>query len=112
MISLACNTLHVPFSIHSILPLHFHMGPIVHDMYIYFSAYHFKHFNSFIDFNTFYDNYMSRSEVGGLDSTIYTMSPYFLLLRVRVRVRVRVCVCFFGKGKGGNTPYARTQGEL
>ena len=43
---------------------------------IYFSAYHFKHFNKFIDFNIFYDNYTSRSRVGGLDSAIYTMSQY------------------------------------
>ena len=26
-------------------------------------------------------------------------------------VRVCVCVFFLGKGRGGNTPYARTQGE-
>ena len=30
---------------------------------------------------------------------------------VELRTSVCVCVCF-GKGKGGNTPYARTQGEL
>ena len=33
-------------------------------------------------------------------------------VRVCVRMCVCVCVCVcFGKGKGGNTPYARTQGE-
>ena len=37
-----CNALHVPFSIHSIPPLHFHMGLIVHDMYIYFSVYNLE----------------------------------------------------------------------
>ena len=70
-----CNALHVPFSIHSIPPLHFHMGLIVHDMYIFLWL-QFRDFNGFINFKRFYDNYTSRSGVGGLDSASYTMSQY------------------------------------
>ena len=53
------------------------MGLIVHDMYIYNSLLAILKvliiLTSFIDFNIFYDNYPSRSDVGGLDSAFYTM---------------------------------------
>ena len=33
--------------------------------------------------------------------------------RIKVSTRIKICGVFFGgKGKGGNTPYARIQGEL
>ena len=80
-----CNALHVPFSIHSIPPLHFHMGLIVHDMYIYNSLLAILKvliiLTSFIDFNIFYDNYTSRSGVGWVRLSILYYVTLFLLLR-------------------------------
>ena len=57
-----CNALHVPFSIHSIPPLHFHMGLIVHDMYI-FLCLQFWDFNGFINLRRFMIT--TRPEFGG-----------------------------------------------
>ena len=77
MINVLCNALHVSFKLISYLHLHFHMGLIVHDMYIYnYILAFFKVLINLIvlSISRFYDNYTSRSGVGGLDSTIYAMS--------------------------------------
>ena len=70
-----CNALHVPFSIHSIPPLHFHMGLIAHDMYI-FLCLQFRDFNGFVNLKRFMITTRLDPELGGLDSAIYTMSQY------------------------------------
>ena len=76
------------------------MGLIVHDMYIYNSLlaiFKVLIILTVLSILRFYDNYTSRSGVGGLDPTIYTMSLYFCyygLFLLNVHITVIMTIVF------------------
>ena len=98
VINVLCNALHVSFKFISYLHLHFHMGLIVHDMYIYNSLLAmlkvFNHFNKFYRFQDFMKATRLDPVLGGLDYTMSQSFCYYGLFLLNVHITVIMTIVF------------------